>query len=314
MFRGLFVYMINHPVQSLFTGTFPMGLATIVNMVVFVAVPAFGPWAITLAWTLWWIDVAFSVMTCFYLPFVIMSKHGNNLQKMTAVWLLPVVSTIVASASGGIVAEVLPDPQHALWTLLTSYVLWGTGFPLAMVLLVMYFHRLAIHNLPPQEVIVSVFLPLGPLGQGSFAIMQLGKVARDVFPKTETLDPTAGTSFYNLGHAVALVIWGYGLIWMFFALASISRSKFPFNMGWWGFTFPLGVYAVSTTTLAKDLPSSFFKVLGTIFSLCVVLLWLVVAIKTSIQAAKSDIFFAPCVQKYEEQQHRKKMEKIEGKK
>jgi tellurite resistance protein TehA-like permease len=63
---------------------------------------------------------------------------------MTAIWLLPIVATIVASASGGIVASILPSPQHALWTLITSYILWGTGVPLAMVTLVIYFHRLTI--------------------------------------------------------------------------------------------------------------------------------------------------------------------------
>lgn len=112
--------MICHPVQSLFTGTFPMGLATIVNVVVFVCVPAWGRPAVHLAWTLWWIDVAISVSTCFYLPFVVMHKHEGELSKMTAAWLLPIVSTIVAAASGGIVAEVLPNPEHRLWTILTS--------------------------------------------------------------------------------------------------------------------------------------------------------------------------------------------------
>lgn len=314
MFRGLFVLMINHPVQSLFTGTFPMGLATIVNMVVFVCVPAWGNWAATLAWTLWWIDVFFSVATCFYLPFIIMHKHDSQLSGMTAAWLLPVVSTIVAAATGGIVAEVLPNPQHALWTIITSYVLWGTGFPLAMVMLAMYFHRLTIHNLPPREVIVSVFLPLGPLSQGSFALVQLGRVAKTIFPVTNTLDPSAGTTFYNLGNACALVLWGYGLVWLFFALASITRNRFPFNMGWWGFTFPLGVYAVSTSTLARDLPSQFFKVLGTIFSVTVVLLWLIVSIKTATRALKGELFIAPCVQKYEAEKVAKEKEKWESRK
>lgn len=300
-FRGLFQFMINHPVQSLFTGTFPMGLATIVNMIVFVCVPAWGHWATVLAWTLWWIDVVVAVTTCFYLPFVIMYKHESELSKMTAAWLLPIVSTIVAAATGGIVAEILPNPQHQLWTVLTSYVLWGTGFPLAMVVLVVYFHRLTIHKLPPREVIVSVFLPLGPIGQGSFAIMQLGKVAKKVFPVTGTIDPEAGTTFYNVGVAFALIIWGYGLIWLFLALASITRSKFPFNMGWWGFTFPLGVYSVATTTLAKDLNSGFFRILGTVFSLVVVLLWLMVFLLTAVGVGKGEIFFAPCVQSYEKE-------------
>jgi tellurite resistance protein TehA-like permease len=195
-----------------------------------------------------------------------MHTHEAQLKTMTAVWLLPIVSTIVAAASGGIVSSVLENDQHALWTIIISYVLWGCGVPLAMVVLTMYFQRLTLHDIPPREVIVSVFLPLGPLGQGGFGLMQLGTEAMRVFPRTLTLPLTdqAGPILYVLGFAIALVMWGFGLVWLFFAVASITRSKFPFNMGWWGFTFPLGVYAVATTTIAKELPSMFFKVIGTV--------------------------------------------------
>lgn len=109
--------------------------------------------------------------------------HKIELSTMTAAWLLPIVAPIVAAASGGIVAEVLPNPNHALWTIIVSYILWGTGVPLAMAVLVIYFQRLTVHKLPAREVIVSVFLPLGPLGQGGFGIMQLGKVALHIFQK-----------------------------------------------------------------------------------------------------------------------------------
>jgi tellurite resistance protein TehA-like permease len=194
-----------------------------------------------------------------------MSLHKSNLASMTAAWLLPVVSTIVASASGGIIAEVLPNPDHALWTVIVSYILWGTGAPLAMTILVVYFSRLTIHHLPSREIIVSVFLPLGPLGQGGFAVMQLGKVAMQLFPKTGTLlGLSSGETLYNVGFLMAIIMWGYGIVWLFFAVASISRSKFPFNMGWWGFTFPLGVFAIATDTFGKELPSTFFNVLGTV--------------------------------------------------
>jgi tellurite resistance protein TehA-like permease len=225
-----------------------------------------------------------------------MSLHKSNLATMTAAWLLPVVSTIVAAGTGSIIAEVLPDPQHALWTLITSYVLWGTGVPLAMSILVIYFQRLTVHHLPPREVIVSVFLPLGPLGQGGFVIMQLGKVALQLFSKTGTLLGTStGETLYSVGFLVAIVMWGYGIVWFFLALASISRSKFPFNMGWWGFTFPIGVFAVATDTLGKELPSRFFSVLGTMFSAAVILLWVVVALGTLRKALTGEIFFAPCL-------------------
>ena len=163
--------------------------------------------------------------------------------------------------------------------------------------MVMYFHRLTLYSLPPREVIVSVFLPLGPLGQGAFGIMQLGRVAMDLFERHEFIPaaPITGQVFYAGGILIALVMWGFGLVWLFFAVASISRSRFPFNIGWWGFTFPLGVYSVATATLAKELPSEFFKVLATIFSLTVVALWLVVSIGTLNRSLTGVMFSAPCL-------------------
>jgi hypothetical protein len=65
-------------------------------------------------------------------------------------------------------ADVLPNPQHALWTIIISYVLWGTGMPFALMVLVNYFQRPALYKLPSREVIVSVFLPVGPFGQGGY--------------------------------------------------------------------------------------------------------------------------------------------------
>jgi hypothetical protein len=76
-----------------------------------------------------------------------------------------------------------------------------------------------------------------------------------------------------------------------------------------------GVFAVSTTTLAKEVPSAFFRVLGTIFSIAEVLLWMVVGsgknplvilretfvncskqfLGTLYKAWTGEMFFAPCL-------------------
>lgn len=220
---------------------------------------------------------------------------------MTATWLLPIVATIVAAASGGVIANVLPNVQHAIWTIVVSYILWGCGVPLAMMTMTLYFHRLTMHNIPPREVIVSVFLPLGPLGQGAYAIMQLGKDSLEVFAKADFIPaaPVAGQVLYVAGILMGLIMWGFGLVWLFFALGSISRSKFPFNLGWWGFTFPLGVYSTATTMLAQELPSTFFRVLGTIFSLTVVFLWVVVSCGTVYFTLKGELIRAPCLKEWE---------------
>lgn len=187
LYPEIFGAMIVHSVQSMFIGTFPMGLTTIINMFCFVCVPAWGEWTRNFAWGLWIFDAILSVVTALSLPFLLYvfplfqtyptvtlksssMAHGNETQlsSMTAIWLLPIVSCIVAASSGAIVADVLPNPQHALWTVLVSYVLWGIGVPLAMMVMVIYLQRLTLHKLPPKAVIVSVFLPLGPLGQGGY--------------------------------------------------------------------------------------------------------------------------------------------------
>ncbi|KAJ5782083.1 malate permease [Penicillium paradoxum] len=297
LYPEIFLAMIQHPVQSMFIGTIPMGLATIINMICLVCVPAWGSWVSYFAWGLWIFDAIISVMTALSLPFILMANGSEtHLSSMTAVWLLPIVSCIVAASSGAIVAEVLPHPQHALWTVITSYVLWGIGLPLALMVMVIYLQRLTLHKLPPKAVIVSVFLPLGPLGQGGYGIMKLGECAQRLFPQTGTLDQASGPIFYVLGFLVGLILWAFGLVWLFFASASIARSKtFPFNIGWWGFTFPLGVFASSTCQIGKELPSAFFNILGTILSLFVVVLWIIVSIGTLKGVVSGKLFFAPCL-------------------
>ncbi|KAI4954346.1 hypothetical protein J4E91_002058 [Alternaria rosae] len=142
---------------------------------------------------------------------------------MTAAWLLPIVSCIVAAASGGVVASVLPEPNHALVTIVTSYALWGMGVPLALVVMVMYFHRLAIHNLPSQEVIVSVFLPLGPMGQGGYAALKLGIQASKTFPETQTLHPMAGEVLYVLGTVLGASVI---LLWLVVAVGTMKNMLY----------------------------------------------------------------------------------------
>jgi tellurite resistance protein TehA-like permease len=61
--------MLQHPVQSLFLGTLPMGFATIVNMFTLVCVPKWGGRTAQVAWAMWWIDPIISVACCLGLPF-----------------------------------------------------------------------------------------------------------------------------------------------------------------------------------------------------------------------------------------------------
>ena len=63
--------MVHDPKNSLFLGCVPMGFATLVEMLVFVAVPAWGgPWPYV-AWALWIADAAAAAAVAVALGFVL---------------------------------------------------------------------------------------------------------------------------------------------------------------------------------------------------------------------------------------------------
>ncbi|KAF8320764.1 hypothetical protein DL93DRAFT_2052461 [Clavulina sp. PMI_390] len=289
--------LIHHPTQSLYIGTFPMGLTTIINMIVFTCVPAFGKDFATVAWVLWWITAAISIGIGIIMPFVVHTRHKTSFKEILGVWFLPIVTNVVASASGGVVAAVLP-PAHARVTLVVSYMMWGVGVPCAFFLMPLYYARLAIYKLPPKTVIVSVFLPVGPCGQGAFGLLQMASVLRTLSRSPGGGGLDAGGQYsaeeiqmmanavYAVSIIVAFVLWGVGFFWLCNAIMAIfevmCRQKVPFNMGWWGFTFPVGVFATATTSLGRELDSTALNIAGTFISLCVVVSWGFVATKTVI--------------------------------
>jgi tellurite resistance protein TehA-like permease len=181
------------------------------------------------------------------------------------VQLLPIAATVVASATGARVAGIVSNPDTAFSMLVTCYVLWGMSLPFAFIIFTLYYQRLVIHNLPPREVIVSALLPLGPCGYGATILILLGKLSLSLFPTIGGPLANSGGILYIAGLFVGIILWSLGLLWFFFAIAAIQRAgRLPFNMGWWGFTFPLGVYSGATLEIGLELETEFFKILGTV--------------------------------------------------
>jgi tellurite resistance protein TehA-like permease len=58
------------------------------------------------------------------------------------------------------------------------------------------------------------------------------------------------------------------------------REGMPFNLGWWEFTFPLGVYAVATLALARAIHLDFLFAMGGGLIICLAAFWLIVATRT----------------------------------
>ncbi|ROT40635.1 hypothetical protein SODALDRAFT_376410 [Sodiomyces alkalinus F11] len=318
LYPEIWTAMLGNHEESILLGCFPMGLATIIDMMISTCYH-WGDWLLYLAWALWWFDVILSVATCTTVPFIIFRRQKPRLDAVTANFLFPNLPVIVAAGEGSVVANALPSKSHAMTTLITCYVLWGIGECFTGLVLALYLHRLTVHGLPPRETIVSVFLPLGPLGQGGFGIQHLGIVALKLSPSSassviaaEELRSAAGPWMHGgeilhvLGTFLALCMWGFGVVWLSLAVFSLAAlRRFPFNVGWWGFTFPLGVLATCTGILAESLDSVFFRVMTMIFSLSVCLLWLMVAVGTLQRVWTGVIFQAPCIRDLREKERQR---------
>jgi tellurite resistance protein TehA-like permease len=96
--------MLDHPVQSLFLGTIPMGLIPIINGTVIFGGPLFGGFATHLAAYLWWADALLALTIACFIPYRMFTTQKHSVEQITALWLLPVVAPEVTASSAGLIA------------------------------------------------------------------------------------------------------------------------------------------------------------------------------------------------------------------
>ncbi|WP_025127043.1 TDT family transporter [Pseudomonas sp. PH1b] len=288
--------IFGHSTVSMFFGTIPMGLATLINGLLLFGIPHWGDAAVQVAQVLWWLDVAMSLACGVLIPYMMFTRQEHSIDQMTAVWLLPVVAAEVAAASGGLLAPHLQDAHGQLVMLSTSYVLWAFSLPVAFSILTILLLRMALHKLPHESMAASSWLALGPIGTGALGMLVLGADAPAIFAANGL--PGMGEIAAGLGLVAGLTLWGFGLWWMLMAVLitlRYLREGIPFNLGWWGFTFPLGVYSLATLKLGSILHLGFFSVFGAVLVAALAVLWLIVAKRTVQGAYKGELFVSPCI-------------------
>ncbi|MFY9657149.1 MAG: C4-dicarboxylate ABC transporter, partial [Methylocystis sp.] len=210
-------------------------------------------------------------------------------------WLLPIVAAEVAAVSGALLAPHL-DTSEGFVALILGYALWAYSVPLAMSILVLLVLRLALHKLPPRDMGASAWLALGPIGTGALGLALLGADAPSIFAANGF--GGLGDVALGLGIIGATLMWGYGVWWLSLAVLKTLRyfnEGLPFNLGWWGFTFPLGVYSLATLALARATHLAFFSVIGGCLVACLAAFWIVVTSRTLKGAWTLSLFVAPCL-------------------
>ena len=266
------------PLHSMFFGAIPMAMTTVVNGFFDMGPHLFGPASYHIGAVLWVVNAAIAVASGVLVPFLMFISHDHALSGMTAVWLMPIVPAEVVAASGGLM---LPHIVHTALQqdlFVGTIVLWAFSVPMAFLLLGTLFVRLALHHLPPRELAISTWITLGTLGTGIMGLMLVAKDAPLVFPGL------AG-SIGGAATLASIILWGLGIWWMVqsFLITGyyLWTKTLRFNLGWWGLTFPLGVFAGGTDLLYHALGTGIFHWAALGFFILLALFWVLVASLTA---------------------------------
>lgn len=266
--------IMDHPIQSMFLGAIPMALTTVVNAVFDMGARYGGGTAYRIGEVLWVVNVVIALASGFGLPFWMFTRHEHSLSKMTAVWLMPIVPAEVVAASGSIMLPHVANLAVRQDLLVGIMVLWAFSVPMAFLMLGILFVRLTLHKLPPEDLAISTWISLGTLGTGVMGLVGLGHDVGFAFPQFSV----------GIGGAallMAVILWGFGLWWMgqsmFITLFYLLAGRLRFNLGWWGLTFPLGVFAGGTDLLDRSLGTGMFLWASWTFFGMLAVFWIVVA-------------------------------------
>lgn len=287
--------MLEHPVQSMFLGAIPMGLAILIKGLLVFGLPRWGEAVIPVAYALWWFDAALALLVAIAVPYLMFTRQNHALEKLTAVWLLPIVAPEVAASTAAALAQHVPAAQGQQ-IVLTAFVLWGMSLALAFGFIALVLLRLAIHKLPDNAFAATSWLPLGPIATGCLGLLALGEAAPMVFADTAMAEAAHITQQLSL--ILGLALWGAGLWWLVIALLftrNYLRREMPFNLGWWGFTFPLGVFTLSTFELLRLTGGMFFSTIGLALATLLTLIWCTVTYRTLKGMWNGKLFQAPCL-------------------
>ncbi|KAG2043426.1 voltage-dependent anion channel [Suillus americanus] len=306
MFPHTWLKMIRHPTQGPLMGAFPAGAATLIN----IALVAHQEWNfggtrfLYTLWGCWWLDSIVSYLIAFGMLHAMMVEQKHALDNMTALWLLPAISLIVASSTGGLLSTALKAQsiKFAILTTLFSLTMVIIGLSLALMMITVYLVRLVISGPPEKLLVLSAFVALGPFGQGGYSLLINGQNLSEILPLyvSGTFPDIAagGQMIFSFCFCGAYILWSMGICWIIISSNSIfsvlkKEGGIPFSITYQGLIFPNAVFALLSVQLGNVLNSDVFRGFGAAWTVIVFILWLSIFARTSLAVIDRSIFVAP---------------------
>ncbi|BBZ26247.1 C4-dicarboxylate ABC transporter [Mycolicibacterium madagascariense] len=280
-----------NPQMAHFYGAAPMALLTVGSGAILVGRDLVGlRFAVDLDWVLWTMGTVGGLVTATTIPFVMFTQLNVEPDAAFGGWLMPVVPPMVSAAAGGLLIPHLAPGSGRTTMLYGCYAMFGLSLFAALIIIGMIWSRLTLYGTSGTARVPTLWIVLGPLGQGITAAGLLGSAARD----TVTPDLARGMDVFAVLFGVPA--WGFAVLWIALATALTMRTLrrgMPFALTWWSLTFPVGTFVTGTTQLAVHTGLPAFRVAAVAAYVGLLGTWGLVAVRTARGSVGGSLFAPP---------------------
>lgn len=280
-----------NPQMAHFYGAAPMALMTVGSGAILIGRDLIGARiAVDLAWVLWTAGTVGGLFTAATIPFLMFTQLNVEPDAAFGGWLMPVVPPMVSAAGGALLIPHMAPGTGRTTMLYGCYAMFGLSLIAALIIISMIWSRLALYGTSGTARVPTLWIVLGPLGQGITAAGLLGTAAALAVPA----ELASAMNVFAILFGVP--VWGFALLWIVLATELTVRTLrrgMPFALTWWSLTFPVGTFVTGTTQLAVHTGLPAFKVAAVIAFVGLLSTWGLVAVRTARGSVGGSLFVPP---------------------
>jgi tellurite resistance protein TehA-like permease len=159
-----------------------------------------------------------------------------------------------------------------------------------LIIVTMIWSRLALYGTSGTTRVPTLWIVLGPLGQGITAAGLLGANAALAVP------PELAGAMNVFAVLFGVPVWGFALLWITLATQLTVRTLrrgMPFALTWWSLTFPVATFVTGTTQLANHTGLPAFRIAAVVAYVGLLCTWGLVAVQTARGSLGGSLFTPP---------------------
>jgi C4-dicarboxylate transporter/malic acid transport protein len=280
-----------NPQMTHFYGAAPMALMTVGAGALLIGKDIIGGRiAVDLAWVLWTTGTFGGLFTAATIPYLMFTQLNVEPDAAFGGWLMPVVPPMVSAATGALLIPHMAPGTGRTTMLYGCYAMFGLSLVAALIIIAMIWSRLALYGTSGTTRVPTLWIVLGPLGQGITAAGLLGANAALAVPD-EMAD---GMNVFAVLFGVP--VWGFAVLWIALATQLTVRTLrrgMAFALTWWSLTFPVGTFVTGTTQLANHTGLPAFRLAAAIAYAGLLFTWGLVALRTARGSLRGNLFAPP---------------------